>query len=145
MRWECVFRHKIIRESVNPQLHAMDPNVPFAAFQRTFRLEHCATLNPYGSESCSYSKEDCALAYLRDAQHTLWNANPNTRIGYFRKVTRSSAAMRADEKPLARDTIKRTDGQPHTAGVVGPGAPEGRAVPTRRLRSIGSLFGEDDG
>jgi hypothetical protein len=143
VRWPCVFRHPIIRESVNPQLHRIDPATPYAAFQKVFRSEHCATLNPYGSESCPYSKEDCALAYLRDAQHTLWNANPKTRIGYFRKITRSSAAKRADEKPLARDMIS-TNGQKNAAGVVGSGAPEGRAVPTRRLRSIGSLFGKDD-
>lgn len=139
-----MFKHPIIRESVNPQLHRTDPKTPYAAFQRVFRSEHCATLNPYGSESCPYSKEDCALAYLRDAQHTLWNANPKTRIGYFRKVTRSSAARRADEKPLARDTI-RTDGQKQdAAGPVGSRSETGQGVRTRRLRSIGSLFGDDD-
>lgn len=146
MKFPCVFRDKIIRESVNPQLHRIDPTTPYAAFQKVFRSEHCATLNPYGSESCPYSKEDCALAYFRDAQRTLVSANPRTRIGYFRKVTRSSAAIRADDKPLARDTLKRTDGQ--TTNVqrpVGSGDDEGRRVRTSRPRSIGSLFGEDDG
>ena len=142
MKWPCVFRNKIIRESVNPQLHREDPTTPYAAFQKVFRQEHCATLNPYGSESCPYPPEDCALAYLRDAQTTLWNANPKTRIGYFRKVTRSSAAIRADNKPLARE-ILRTNGQ-DAGGPVGRGDEEGRDVRSRRLRSIGDLFGGDD-
>ena len=143
MKWPCVFRDPIIRENVNPQLHRQDPTTPYAAFQKVFRSEHCATLNPYGSESCPYSKEDCALAYMRDAQRTLASANPDTRIGYFRKVTRSSAAVRADDKPLAREIMKRTDVQDDDRSLDGSGG-EGRNVRSRRLRSLGSMFGDDD-
>jgi len=144
MKWPCIFRHPIIRESVNPRLHRIDPKTPYAAFQKVFRSEHCATLNPYGSENCPYSKEDCALAYYRDASRTLATANPKTRIGYFRKVTRSSAAARADDKPLAR-AIMRTDGQEDAPRPVDGSSDEGRKLRTSRPRSIGSLFGDDDG
>jgi len=151
----CVFKNPIIRKEINPKLHAVDPETPYAAFQKIFRSEHCATLNPYGSESCPYPPEQCAAAYYQDAVRTMVAARRKTRIGYFRKVTRTSASIRADAKPLARDT--RTDGHERAEGLrAGPGAGPVDDLPKRspgdgglyrpigRPERIGSLFGAND-
>jgi hypothetical protein len=141
MKYECVFKDPFIKE-LNAKLYELDHKTPFGAFQKAFRAEHCGTLNPYGSDTCPYPRDDCALAYYADAVKTLETAR-TSRIGLFRKITRTHAAIRADDKPLARETI-RTNGQEDAARPVERGDGAGPRLRTRRPRSIGDLFGGDD-
>jgi hypothetical protein len=141
-KWACVFKLPIIREDINPRIAKIDPKAPFGAFTRIFREEHCRQLDPFGNGSCPYRREDCALAYYVVAQKAL--AARTSRIGLFRTLARAYGAERADNKPLARDTI-RTDGQGSSqTGRVGSGDAEGQGLRTSRPRSIGDLFGDDD-
>jgi len=75
--------------------------VPLGDLRNQFRRQHCRTLNPYGSDSCPYDRDVCALAFL-DAVRVTCDAQPKVPVGYFRKVAKTMGAIRADNKPLAR-------------------------------------------
>lgn len=145
IRWPCMFRHPMIREDVNPRLYRMNPKVPFGAFQKIWRTEHCSQLDVYGTGACPYRPEDCATAYYQSAASALMSAE-KSKIGFFRLLARASGAERADNKPRARE-ILRTDGQ---EGSRHPGAApgdldEGRGVRGGRMAPISSLLRKTDG
>jgi hypothetical protein len=145
MKWVCVFRDRFLREQVTPRILAEDPKAPIGAFQKAFREEHCRQLDVYGTGSCPYKREECALAYLQVAMKTIHEAR-TSKVGLFRKIARSYGAERADNKPLARSTI-RTNGQKEDAHRAVERDDEARweRMRTSGPRSIGSLFGPDDG
>jgi len=120
-KWPCVFLGPIIRDEVNPILYDQFPKLPFGAFQRAWRKQHCATINPYGSESCPYDERDCAMAFLAAAEDAM--AAKTSPVGLFRAIARSTGLRRSESKPLARYRIVRTDG--HEVG-----SPDLRRSPT---------------
>jgi len=124
-KWPCVFAGDFIEKQVNPRLYEQDKTTPFGAFQRAWRTFHCAEINPYGSESCPYAEEDCAIAYLMAAQQAL--GARKSRIGLFQILAQKRGWQRAENKPLARSRIVRTDGHQNGASDLrdGPGAGPG--------------------
>lgn len=105
-RWECGFSTKSIH-SVDETVDKLwkqriGGRVPFGDLRNQFRRHHCRTLNPYGSDTCPYAREACVQAFLDTVRKTV-AANPKVPVGYFIRVARTTAAIRADEKPLARD------------------------------------------
>lgn len=103
----CVFRTAFLREEVDPRVAAIWPRkpVPFGDLRRTWRLEHCATVNPYGDSGlCPYPASDCALAFLATTQYVVEIGGRNP-MGLFRKVARSDGLRRLESKPLARDQV----------------------------------------
>lgn len=171
MKHPCVFTTPFMIEQVYPRLYEDDPAFPFSALIRLWRKEHCATINPYGSESCPYPAEDCAIAFMLAAQQSA--LAKTSRVGLFKSIARSTGLTRAENKPLARDAIIRTDGQqnrpsglrggPGTgsadgvladrqprigrAGQVPPGVPGGRSMGVRgsshRPQALGDLLRGD--
>ena len=117
-KWPCVFRGEAILE-VNAKLYAQDPKVPFGAYQRAWRKQHCAAINPYGSESCPYTEQECADAFYKTASESLTLAK-RSRVGLFRAFARHLGLVRSENRPLARYRIVRTDGhESRTASVRG--------------------------
>jgi hypothetical protein len=105
--WECVFPQpasEMTDGAVDEMWKAAFKvkRVPFGDLRNQFRRQHCRTLNPYGSESCPYAKDVCALAFM-DAVRVTCDAKPKVPVGYFRKVAKTMAAIRADGKPLTRE------------------------------------------
>lgn len=156
MKHPCVFRTEFHKEQVNARLVGGLKNkrkVPFGDFTRTWRQEHCARINPYGSESCPYRPEDCSMAFLNVAQRAMEMDEPGA---YFRVHAKYTGLDRAENKPLARERYDRTDGHPSGAPGLrdGPGARPGdvlggplesnaevrdRVPPARRVSDDGSL------
>lgn len=98
-RWQCIFRGRLVREQVDPRLAREFDDVPFGDFRRTWRSEHCARINPYGSEDCPYSEAECARSFYQTAREAMGGVRPGA---YFRRLARSSGIDRADSKPLRR-------------------------------------------
>lgn len=121
-KWPCIFGHEFTRKQVHKRLYKQHPKYPFSAFTKAWRVEHCATINPYGSESCPYGPEDCALAYYQVAQIAM--AADSSRVGLFKATARQRGIDRAENKPLQRDKVTRTDGlqQGESNLRSGPGA-----------------------
>ena len=100
----CVFATAFVREQVDPRVKeafaAGGRKAPFGDLRQQWRKEHCRVLNPYSSDSCPYKAEECAMAFLAAVEHSADKASP---VGYFRKIARTMALDRADNKPLERD------------------------------------------
>lgn len=128
--WPCVFAQAYVRDTVDPWINdewrgTIGGHPPFGDLRNMWRRHHCRTLNPYGSESCPYQPTDCARAFQEDVA-TVCMVRPRVPVGYFIKVAKSSAARRADEKPLTRDTVSRATLETQTQGSARPsdaGAP----------------------
>ena len=133
-KWPCIFTAEFTKEQVNPRLQEI--GAPFGAFTRAWRWEHCATINPYGSDSCPYETEDCALAYLKTSQDAVADATVSV-VGYFKILAKRRALDRVDNKPLARDN-RRTYGLSTKVGATdlrtGAGTRSGDDVGQPRLR-----------
>jgi hypothetical protein len=115
--WPCVFNGNFVREQVDPRIkeewEARREDKPkFGDLRNTFRREHCRNVNPWGSSTCPFKEEDCALAFLRGVTQSLAARNAH---GYFIKVARSSGAARADEAVEQRARM-RTDVDPRAMG-----------------------------
>lgn len=118
MKYPCVMLTAFQREQVNDRLYRIDPKVPLGAFTRLWRSEHCATINPYGSEGCPYAPEDCSMAFLQAG--TLALEAKKSKIGLFKAIARKWGLDRAENKPLAREEYDRTYGQQEgTRGLRG--------------------------
>ena len=106
LRWQCVFPQpasEMVDSAVDEMWKAaFHKRTPFGDLRNQFRRQHCRTLNPYGSETCPYAMEVCALAFM-DAVRVTCDAKPTVPVGYFRKVAKTMAAIRADGAPLARN------------------------------------------
>jgi hypothetical protein len=130
-RFACVFRDPFVREQIDPRIQSewkamYGCGAPFGDLRRTWRKEHCAILNPYGSEGCSYGPKDCALAFLAAVQSSI-GPNITRPAGYFRRVAKSTALVRADNKPLSRDRKLATDVLPKASPAAkAPRRQEGR-------------------
>lgn len=116
----CVFRTEFHKEQIN--LRLAGKKVPFGDFTRTWRREHCATINPYGSDGCPYASEDCSLAFLHVAQRAMDMDRPGA---YFRVHAKLTGLDRSENKPLERDRIIRTHGQQSRASGLRDGPGEG--------------------
>lgn len=114
---------------------------PFGDLRQQWRKMHCAVLNPYSSDTCPYSTEDCGLAFLAAVERSVDKASP---VGYFRSVARSMALDRADNKPLERE--RDTTPRPSYEGPVGLHPAEGQGLrgADRGPVRIGDLLGALD-
>lgn len=103
-----MFKEAFLRDQVDSRINERwkrrwGQSAPFGNLRRIFRNMHCATINPYDSRYCPYSKRDCAIAFYLCAAKTVNEAHdPRSAAGYFRAVARTSALDRAENKPLAR-------------------------------------------
>lgn len=115
-RYPCIVASDFVRSEIDPRIKTEWPTVKFGDLRKTWRRRHCATLNPYGSDGCPFSPEDCALAYLVCATQSSTRSSTNP-MGYFWKAAHSMALDRADNKPLARDAEKATERSGNTRGA----------------------------
>jgi hypothetical protein len=117
----CVFNSSFVREQIDPRVKAaweqrFEVKAPFSRLRLSWREEHCQTLNPYGSETCAYREEQCAMSFLAAVEATTANARDvSGAVGYFRRVARSDATRRADEKPMRRETHAEVPAQTQEA------------------------------
>lgn len=96
--WPCIFKMPIATERLDPAVKKMwesqrDDRPKWGDLRNTFRRQHCYRLNPWGSETCPFKPESCALAFYEALRQSLNARNP---YGYFISVCRSSGALRAD-------------------------------------------------
>lgn len=157
-KWECTFTHPAIKDvdKVVQELwietFGRKPN--FGDLRNQWRRHHCRTLNPYGSESCPYTRDSCARSFLAAAEITA-AAKPRVPTPYFGKVAKTLGAKRADEKPLNRGltpvltsaTITRTEvlddqKRPRDAGPPAENLKEGPRLRSTENRpfSIGDVL-----
>lgn len=129
---ECVFRKGFVTEVIDYKVDGLwkaglGGKTPFGDLRNMFRRHHCRTLNPYGdSERCPFEKKECALAFLEAVQLTV-NARPHTPVGYFIRVAKSTAAIRADEaveRRAAAARLRRTDVHPEPPAYADPAPPQ---------------------
>lgn len=103
--WTCIFVDGLSKEADDQVQRewkeTRGEGAPFGSLRKSFREQHCATLNPYGSDQCPYPPTACVLAFLVSVQRSLSAEDPRV---YFRVVTKSLATQRADTKPLSRDS-----------------------------------------
>lgn len=163
----CVFSTSYMK-SVDAQVDRLftsqGKKAPFGDFRRSWWRYHCKELGG-GPGACPYAERDCALAFLRVAQHAVDAKRPGAM---FRVVAKDHAMKRLERKPLARETqhdsaLTRSDEgrvgdaqrrgvEPgHTPGLhpsTGSDAPEPMAEDGHTLRRpisrpvrIGSLLG----
>ena len=159
-RWPCIFKRPEIRADVNPRLkRAYQEYVkpgkypPYAALQGLWRKEHCQTINPYGSDSCPFEARDCVLAYYQASMKAIEEPGVRSVPGLFRILAKRCGIERADNRPLALDRIRSTNGANHATIPTRPShvrdledGNEERLGHVRRQppRSIGSLLRTDD-
>lgn len=147
---KCVFSTSFIRDGIDPRVAAVwqdefGTKAPFGKLRLMWKEQHCIKVDPYNT-GCPYPVEDCSLAFLAAVQRTA-GAHPAHPTGYFRAVALSMGLDRADNKPLARDTLSRTDvhkeghpGSPSSGPEAGPGVHRPDRGPIR----IGELLGAVD-
>ena len=122
--WPCIFKSELATQRLDPAVKKLwesrrDDRPKWGDLRTTFRREHCRNVNPWGSETCPFKPEECALAFYTALQQSLNARNP---YGYFISVCRSSGAMRAD---LGVDRRARMRTDVANEGPVGRPAPEG--------------------
>lgn len=128
-RHSCIVASEFVRLQIDPRIkrdwndRGLTPK--FGDLRRIWRSRHCAILNPYDSEFCPYTPEDCALAYFACASSAAASSRTNP-VGYFWAAAKSMALDRADSKPLERD---RAASPASRSGHSGP--PAGRHQPRR--------------
>jgi hypothetical protein len=96
--WPCIFGLPIARERLDPALQKLwgsrrDDRPKWGDLRTIFRREHCRTVNPWGSETCPFKPEECALAFYQAVEQSLGARNP---YGYLIPISRLSGARRAD-------------------------------------------------
>jgi hypothetical protein len=146
-RWPCIFREQIVRDQFDPQI-ARDwdrtypgTHAPFGDMRNMWRRHHCRTLNPYGSESCPYAPVQCARAFY-DSVKTVSQTHRSSPVGYLIKVAKTSAAIRADNKPLARDRMSDNEASP--AQAARPQGPSDSATADVRPHAGPIVRGPED-
>ncbi len=144
----CVFSTEFQRVGIDPRVkteweEAFGAAAPFAKLRQMWKTQHCVQVDPYNT-GCPYPEVDCSLAFLAAVQRTA-GAHPARPTGYFRAVSHSMGLDRADDKPLQRDMIRRTDvhkeGQP---GAIPSGHGE-RPGRDDRVAQDGSGIYQGDG
>lgn len=161
-KWEC-FLSTTLPKAVDPEVNTLwkttfGKRTPFGDLRNQWRRQHCRTLNPYGSDSCPYPLQDCAVSFLIAVDATC-RAKPASPVGYFRAVAKSLAAQRADQKPVRpltdsvmRGNIIRTgvpDEEPQAQRSGDPGdtsegteSRQGLRRPQAGPISIGEVLGQ---
>ena len=114
--WPCVFPEPAssVDERVDVRWkETFRSRTPFGDLRNMFRRHHCRTLNPYGSDTCPYAPDRCAAAF-EDAVRVTCDNHPKVPVGYFIRVAKTMAAIRADAKPLPRDIRGRMNVLPES-------------------------------
>jgi len=134
--WPCIFATPQVRgylKDVDERWYRAYQEVyktkpRFGDYRNLWKAEHCRTLNPGGSVYCPYAPTDCVITYWKVVQLVTAERRA-TPAGYFAKAARYYAIVRADRKPLSRDTI-RTDVQegPRDAAASGRDPVAGSAL-----------------
>lgn len=114
----CVFSTAFMREQIDPRIKAIWPNAPFGNLRKIWREQACMETNPYSSEWCPYSKEDCAIAYLKAVESTVYAMPRKSMTGYFRSVCHTVGMERAERKPLARESQEGPSDSGDAAGGI---------------------------
>lgn len=148
-RHPCIFRGRFVREQVDPRVKTLweqttGKPAPFGRLRMNFQREHCRAINPYGSESCPYREEECAMAFLGAVQNSLlpWITDP---AAYFVQVARSTGIERADNKPLAREHHREEGpGHPGAMGVRDGSRRDGYLAGVRPTDAIRDVPSEED-
>lgn len=140
---KCVFRTAFIREEIDPRVQrawqeTYETGAPFGKLRQMWKTVHCSKVDPYNT-GCPYSESDCGMAFLIAVERTV-GAHPDRPTGYFRAVALTLGLDRADNKPLARDIVRRMDvrKEGHTTGP--------RRSPTEglpRTRPMDARTGDD--
>ena len=139
-RRSCIFRTEFCRAQVDPRVQSQwrartGKAAPFGDLRRTWVREHCVRVAP-AEGLCPYPERDCALAFLAAVQTSLTaETNP---MGYFRRVAKTLALERLDNKPLSRDQEGPRDRDPVDQG---DGSGQGLRSATTRLLAIGDVLG----
>lgn len=135
---KCVFSTPFIHNEIDPRVQQQwtetyGVGAPFGKLRQMWKAVHCTKVDPYNT-GCPYSQEDCGLAFLVAVERTV-GARPDRPTGYFRTVALTLGLDRADNKPLARDTLRRTDvlKEGDTEGSRGSSATRRGATPQERL------------
>jgi hypothetical protein len=74
-------------------------SAPFGSMRQSWQQLHCATVNPHGSDGCTYRTEDCLLAYWAAAQTAMSRPGVDDRRVYFRGIAKRMGLVRAEDKP----------------------------------------------
>lgn len=149
-RWPCIFGSAYTKEQIDPTIQSVwkakfGKGAPFGALRQMWRQEHCSRLNPYGSDTCPYAQRDCAEELRATAEEAIALSHTNPR-GLFRSLARTRAIVRADNKPLPRNSVTmRTDVTPQgpsDPGAANPNPEEGRGLrrPAGGLTAVGDLL-----
>jgi hypothetical protein len=112
--WPCIFTQPLATERLFPAVKKLwernrSDRPKWGDLLTTFRREHCRNVNPWGSETCPFKPQECALAFYVALESSLDAKNP---YGYFRAVARSSGALRADlavERKAQRARMRTTE------------------------------------
>jgi len=124
----CVFHDKLTKEVDDriqtewKQRHGT--GAPFGSLRQSWQELHCTTVNPHGSDGCTYRTEDCILAYWAAAQTAMSRPGVNDRRVYFRGIAKRMGLVRAEDKPKehASGSLERLTRA--LAGDRGPGLVE---------------------
>lgn len=126
-RWPCVVgSHR--REAVEIMAGYLPPG-RFGPFIRAWRIYHCQTVNPYGSDGCPYPASSCLAAFREAIEAASQAAKP---IPYFVRYAHQSGLNRAEDRG------RHARNQPNPS--PGPGTGSGLRRTGSGLQSIGALF-----
>lgn len=135
--WPCIFKLPLAIERLDPSIKKLwesrrSDRPKWGDLRTTFRRDHCRTVNPWGSETCPFKAEDCALAFYRSVEQSIAARNP---YAYFITVCRSSGARRADEGVGLRARM-RTDVTPNDGRVENTETSRLRTGPEDGVRTL---------
>jgi hypothetical protein len=128
-RYKCVFAG-IATKPIDDRIQAawkarFGQGAPFGSLRQTWRRQHCATVNPYGSDGCPFTIFECLEAFEDAVIESLAPQVLDSRV-YFISVAKTTGMRRAENKPREEARISRTLTGPGLIGVVGEGSAEGR-------------------
>jgi hypothetical protein len=121
VKFPCIFRGLDIKptddriQAAWKERHGQ--GAPFGSLRQQWRKQHCATINPYGSDGCPYTIDQCISAFEATVMETLKPQVIDSRV-YFISAARSSGLTRAETKPSPRITEAAGPG---LTGFVGSG------------------------
>ena len=129
-RFPCIFVGTTIRPT-DDRIQAawkarFGVGAPFGSIRQTWRQQHCRTINPYGSDGCPFTIDQCIQAFEDAVVESLGRTVLDPRV-YLISVAKSRGLDRAENKPATgpRITSTATEG-PGVAGAVGGSGLEGR-------------------
>lgn len=141
--WPCIFPTPLATDRLDPAIkrlwesHRSD-RPKWGDLRTTFRKQHCRRVNPWGSETCPFKPEDCAMAFYSAVEQSLYATNP---YGYFVSICRSTGAARADLGVELRARM-RTDAVTDEGAMGRPETARLRARPEDGLRAVPDAVSE---